>query len=75
MCATFLTDGSSVGDDSKSTSCDKTESRKTYPHQCEGWTYSRLVRLVLVWSATASSSTPPAPIELLERLLACGHEM
>jgi hypothetical protein len=42
--------------------------------QCEKWTYSRLIRLVLLWSATASSFAPTSPIKLLERLLACGHE-
>jgi hypothetical protein len=42
--------------------------KKKRPHQCEKRTYRRLDRLVLVWSATASSFTPTSPIELCEML-------
>jgi hypothetical protein len=71
-CAFVLGDDHSVGDDSKAMQCDKNESRKEMSTRM--WTYLRLVRLVLVRSATASSFAPVLPIKLLRRLSVRGHE-
>jgi hypothetical protein len=53
--------------------CGETKKRGTARSQCVEWTYSRLARLVLFRSATASSFAPLSPIVLLQRLWVRGR--